>query len=412
MRDAVVAHMEENELYSQCQHGFRKGRSCISQLLEVMDDFTKLIDKGEAIDVVYLDFAKAFDTVPHRRLLLKLDKYGIAGKLKSWIEDFLSNRVQVVKVGKALSSESRVISGIPQGSILGPILFTIFINDLPDKVLSVCKVFADDTKIYNSDNNTHEIQQDLDGLMEWSDHWDLHFNATKCNVMHIGSKNRCNDYVLQQNDTQSTLASCDDEKDLGVIFDKGLTFDKHINTAINKANKILGIIRRTFTDLDVDVFMQLYKGMVRPHLEYGNQIWHPYLKRQSIAIERVQRRATKLVNNLSDLSYRDRLTRLNLPSLKYRRLRGDLITTYKLFTNPNSNGFERFFSNAPSTITRNNTGKIYKEYSRTNIRKFSFSNRVIDPWNCLPTSTKTAKSLNIFKSQIDKYYRNYMFDHD
>ena len=229
--------------------------------------------------------------------------------------------------------------------------------------------------------------------------------------MHIGSKNSCTKYTITQNDIQIELASCEEEKDLGVIFDKHLSFDKHINTAVNKANRILGIIRRTFTDLDADVFIRLYKAMVRPHIEYGNQIWYPYLKRQSISIEKVQRRATKLIKSVSHLSYRERLAELKLPSLKHRRLRGDLITTYKMFTNPNPTDFEHFFS-LTSTNTRNKEGKIYKQHCKTNLRKYCFANRVTNEWNSLPATTKTANTLNQFKGQIDKFFSHRMFDYD
>ena len=158
IRDVIVAHFNDNGLYSECQHGFRKKRSCVTQLLEVMEDLTSLIDNNQDIDILYLDFRKAFDTVPHERLLLKLAAYGISGALADWIRNFLKDRIQYVRVGSDKSNTSKVLSGIPQGSILGPVLFTIFINDLPDSVLSTCKIFADDTKLYNKVSNSNDIQ--------------------------------------------------------------------------------------------------------------------------------------------------------------------------------------------------------------------------------------------------------------
>ena len=395
VRDAVVSHMEDNGLYSDCQHGFRKGRSCVTQLLEVMDDFTRLLDDGNAIDVLYLDFQKAFDTVPHKRLLYKLKSYGISGNLRGWITDFLSDRTQVVRVGSSYSLESKVTSGIPQGSILGPVLFTIFINDLPEDLTSVCKIFADDTKAYNADINSQTLQCDLDKLMNWSRVWCLYFNAKKCKVMHIGKNNAEKEYILYQNSTQVSLTTCEEEKDLGVTFDRFLSFDKQINSSVSKANRILGIIKRSFKDLDREAFIQLYKGVVRPHLEYGNLIWHPYLKRQSVTIEKVQRRATKLVKHLTNLSYTERLKELRLPSLKFRRLRGDLITVYNIFND--ANRCNRFFSVVPHNITRNQERKIFKQRCRTNLRKNFFTNRVTDAWNKLPSNIKAAPSLILFK---------------
>ena len=146
IRDNIVKFFSDNNLYSECQHGFRSKRSGVTQLIEVIEYFANTLDKGDSLDVVYLDFSKAFDSVPHERLLIKLSAYGIEDKLLQWIKSFLSQRTQRVRVGKSYSEEARVLSGIPQGSILGPVLFTIFINDLPDNINNDCKIYADDTK--------------------------------------------------------------------------------------------------------------------------------------------------------------------------------------------------------------------------------------------------------------------------
>ena len=296
VRDEIVSYMNDNKLYAQCQHGFRNHRSCMTQLLEVMEDFNNFIDNHDDIDVIYLDFRKAFDSVPHERLSLKLQEHGLTGNVLKWIRDFLANRTQRVRVGKEYSDEGKVISGIPQGSILGPVLFTIFINDLPDNIESACKVFADDTKIYNSPLNHDILQRDLCKLEDWSINWQLYFNTGKCKVLHIGKNNPELDYKMKLGDTHVDIMKCENEKDLGVTFDKCLSFDVHITNAISKANKMLGLVKRSFSYLDHSIFLMLYKALIRPHLEYGNLIWYPYLKRQSAAIEKVQRRATKLLS--------------------------------------------------------------------------------------------------------------------
>ena len=154
------------------------------------------------IDIVYLDFRKAFDSVPHKRLLIKLNNYGIDGPLLDWIQDFLTNHRQRVRVGSAYSSDKPVLSGIPQGGILGPILFTIFINDLPEVILSACKFFADDTKIYWESNNYCIIQKDLDSAQDWSNEWNLYFNVQKCKVLCIGKKNPEVDYTMNIGDSK------------------------------------------------------------------------------------------------------------------------------------------------------------------------------------------------------------------
>ena len=157
IRDHINKHMQLNKLYSPHQHGFRKGRSCSTQLLEVTEDWTKLLDEDNSVDCIYLDYKKAFDSVPHQRLMIKLHAYGIRGKLWKWIIAYLSNRQQQVVINGVASESTDVMSGIPQGSILGPELFLIFINDLPESIKSpdgAVKLFADDTKLYSVVNNT------------------------------------------------------------------------------------------------------------------------------------------------------------------------------------------------------------------------------------------------------------------
>ena len=373
----------------------------MTQLLEVMEDFTKFLDNKDTIDVVYLDFKKAFDSVPHERLLIKLQAYGFSDNLLRWIRGFLSNRTQKVRVGAEMSSTASVKSGIPQGSILGPVLFTVFINDLPLAVNSICKVFADDTKVYNSPRNSHVLQNDLLALQQWSDKWQLHFNISKCKVMYIGKDNPAKPYTMALEGKAFTLQSCDEEKDLGVTFDRYLTFDAHIYKIINKANSILSIIKRTFDYLDKHMFLTLYKSLVRPHLEYGNIIWFPLLKRQSKLVENVQKRATKLLKETRGLPYEHRLRTLDLPTLKFRRLRGDLIQTFKIFTNIDKINLSDFFNLSPICTTRNSTNKIFIQHSRTNQRKNVFSNRAAPLWNSLAPSVKAAPNLNTFKNLLE-----------
>ena len=401
VRDAIVKHMNDHNLYANCQHGFRKKRSCATQLLEVMEILTDHIDQREPTDMVYLDFRKAFDSVPHERLLSKLMMYGITGGVHSWVKGFLYDRTQRVRVGKKLSSSADVLSGIPQGSILGPVLFTIFINDIADNINSFCRIFADDTKIFNITKNSITLQEDLAKLQEWSFKWGLHFNVNKCHVLHIGYNNPRYKYILKSGEDESVLNICLEEKDLGVIFDGKLSFDAHIQNCISKANRILGIIKRSFSYLDKELFLLIYKSMVRPHLEYANSIWSPKLKRQSAAIERVQRRATKLYE-IRQWSYERRLKFLNLPSLKYRRYRGDLIQTYKIIHKIDDLKTEDFFTIRNDTNTRSKNVNFYIEKCSSNSKLHSFSYRSRRYWNSLSKITKEARDLNSFKNLLDK----------
>ena len=204
------------------------------------------------------------------------------------------------------------------------------------------------------------------------------------------------------------ITECREECDLGVTFDEKLNFDTHIQQKINKANRVLGIIKRTFSHMDKDIFLKLYKALVRPHLEYANSVWSPNLIRQSSAIEKVQRRATKLVPGLYNMSYTNRLKLLNLPTLKQRRLRGDLIQTYKIFQEIDDVKVSTIFTTCKYDKTRNPHNKIFIQHSKTNIRKKYFSNRVAPFWNALPLSTKQAPELNDFKTKLDK--EKFMYD--
>ena len=177
-------------------------------------------------------------------------------------------------------------------------------------------------------------------------------------------------------DNYDNIVKCEEEKNLGVIFDKYLSFDAHNQNSINKANRI---IRRTFTFIDGEIFTNLYKALVRPHLEYGNIVWFPQLKRQSVAIEKVQRRATKLIPVLKDLDYKERLRQLKLPTLKYRRYRGDLIQVFKIIHRTDALKFEDFFTTTKLDSTRNSEHKPYVHFTKTKTRKFAFSNRVAPP---------------------------------
>ena len=248
----------------------------------------------------------------------------------------------------------------------------------------------------------NSIQHDIDKLQRWSDTWNLYFNVTKCHVLHIGKNNPHNDYDMNLGDDCTRISECDVEKDLGVTFDGQLKFDAHINRIVGKANQVLGMVKRAFSLPDKHTFLKLYKTFIRPHLEYANVIWCPHLKRQSIVIERVQRRATGLLEECKGMTYGERLNYLGLHSLKGRRKRGDLIQMFKIFHGYDDVDIGTLFTLSPVNFTRNSEGKLFVQHARTNIRKFSFAARVINPWNALPTNVKYAKTINEFKNQIDK----------
>ena len=270
VRDSIVSHMMSHNLLNDDQHGFVPGRDCTTQLLICMEDWNNMIETGEALDIIYTDFPKAFDSVAHVRLLRKLESIGIKGDLLNWAKSFLL-RTQCVNVDGITSKWKEVVSGIPQGSVLSPLHFVIFINDMPDVVkFNIYKLFADDCKLYGTVNTAagNQLQIDLPKLEEWSTKWQLPFNATKCKVMHFGYHNPQQTYHLNNH----AIKSSHKEKDLVVVIDDTLKFHDHTAKAVKKANQVLGVLKKSYNTRDKMTICTLYKAMVRPHLEHGNAI--------------------------------------------------------------------------------------------------------------------------------------------
>ena len=412
VREHLICHMKTNNLLSSKQFGFLSGRSTVLQLLTALDKWTATLDQSNqnGLDVIYTDFQKAFDKVPHRRLISKLKGYGFTNNICNWVQDFLHDRKHRVSVNGNVSEPANVTSGIPQGSVLGPVLFVLYINDLPESVLNDVLLFADDTKIFSQINNLEDVeklQSDIDKLQEWSTIWQLPFHPGKCRVIQMGHQLEHNyDYTM----SNTVLEKSNQEKDLGVIVDNKLSFTQHIDKAINKANSVMGIIRRSFKFLDTICFKKLYKSLVRPHLEYAVQVWHPYLKCNIRRIEAVQRRATKQLNDLKDLDYKERLVKLDLPTLLYRRLRGDMIESFKIINgkyDPDVSKLLPLMKDGQARhSTRNNDKKLQKKPVRLDIRKYCFPNRVVDCWNSLPQQVIDAPSVQAFENRLDKYWSN------
>ena len=283
IRDQLMTYFQYNKLFNNHQYGFIKGRSAVMQLLKIMDDWVINLENGSHVDIIYTDFEKAFDKVPHRRLLSKLNAYGIDSKLVIWIEAFLCHRTQQVKINGVLSCSKHVLSGIPQGTVLGPLLFIIFINDMPEVCVNLSNIFlfADDAKIYKciSDrDDCKKLNMSCQNVFDWSEKWCMKLNVDKCKVLSIKSKTNTNfDYGFNKNNNYFVLEHVDCIKDLGVNIDSDLSFDAHISEKVNKAFQMLGIINRNFCDVHVDerTFLLLYKSMVRSQLEYAGTVWNP-----------------------------------------------------------------------------------------------------------------------------------------
>jgi len=407
VRDHIMDHIQKHNILTKFQHGFAPGRSCSTQLVACLETWTDILDRNSNLDSIYLDFSKAFDCVPHERLCMKMENYGIKGKVLAWLKDFLHNRRQKVVVCGEESRWEDVLSGVPQGSVIGPTLFIIFINDMPECVQSFINMFADDAKLYAEVAEEHQhsvLQQDLERLQSWAKKWQMVFNAQKCKVMHIGNSNAKYNYHMGE----VTLSKTSCEKDLGVWVDDGLKFSEHINNQVIKANKILGLIRRSFSNIDSHSFKLMYKSLIRTHLEYANVVCYPQFEKDAKLLENVQRRATKLVPSIRELDYESRMKALKLPSLKYRRERGDMIEAYK-YTHGLYDVHPSPLPLDHNTATRGHIFKLEKKRSSKTIKQKFFTRRVVNEWNTLPETVVEAPSLNSFKSRLDKHWSDRMY---
>ena len=410
VKEHMFDHLKTQNLLSEKQHGFREGRSCLSNLLTTLEEWTEILDAKACVDVAYLDFRKAFDLVSHKHLLLKLQKYGINGQVWNWVKSFLENRKQKVVIRGHESEELDVLSGVPQGSVLGPLLFLIFINDLPECTTCPVCLFADDSKIYcrvpryggdltDPESAENILQKDLNELQKWATKWKMAFNVNKCKIMHLGYGNNKHEYNLGG----ETLLETKEEKDLGVLIDNELKFSRHIRGIVAKANRMIGLIKISFECIDSEMFLNLYNSLVRPLLEYCVQTWSPHLEGDILLLENVQRRATKIVKDLRNAEYPERLRVLKLTKLEDRRTRGDMILTYRLLNGLEDIDYRKFFTLDDGHYNlRGHSKKLKKFGPNLDVRRFFFSFRVVDKWNSLTEEEVTAPSTRAFKLRYDK----------
>ncbi len=401
------------QLIQKLQHGFISGKSCVTNLLEVLDYIGSELDNGGQIDAIYLDLSKAFDKVNHSRLHQKLRMAGFGGNLIKWFDSYLTNRQQRVTVLGATSTTLPVTSGVPQGSILGPVLFALYVNDLPDAVkFSQAAMFADDTKLFStikSENDCKHLQNDLDNLQVWSSESGLSFNDKKCKAQHITRKIAplTTTYKLS-----SSLEQTDSERDLGVWVQSNLTWNKQVHYQSEKANKLLGYIRRSTLYIhNTAVRRTLYLALVRPHLGYATQIWSPQSVLLIQQIERTQRRATKFILELpfsSTTDYKTRLQTLSLLPICYWHEYMDLVLFYKIvkgLIKVKPSLIPTIRTTRPTRSSTNTTTKFIIPKCKTTTHQRSFFIRTTRVWNLLAEELKLETcGLLTFKSILFKYY--------
>ncbi|CAH8605723.1 unnamed protein product [Dicrocoelium dendriticum] len=398
--DALMDHMEAQKLLSDCQHGFRRQRSCLSNLLLARDSWTTAADSGQETHVIFLDFAKAFDKVDHKILLRKLSSYGVSGDLMDWIRNYLQNRTFQVRVDGALSPRILATSGVPQGSVLGPHLFLAFIDDVTPQVESSLLLYADDAKLWRTINlpdDAHALQTDLDRLNQWSIENNLPFNASKCRVLSTRPSAFSPVYYLGASILQISSA----ERDLGIITQTSLSVSASCRKAAAAANRMVGLLKRAFGQIDPSNFRLLLNAFLRPHLEFAIQAWSPWLLKDQRILEAPQRRATKLVRGLKHLDYPQRLQCLGLYSLKYRRLRGDLILVFMILSNPGHPCRHLLTLHQSGSHLRGHPLRLTHQHSRLNCRRHYFALRICRPWNALPADLVLAPTVADFKTRLD-----------
>ena len=410
-----MSHLERNRLISPAQHGFVQRKACVTNLLESADFITGALARNRWVDVIYLDFAKSFDTVPHKRLILKLDAYGIKGLILGWISAFLTGRRQRVVLGEECSDWSAVTSGVPQGSVLGPTLFVIYINDITECISNTAKLYADDTKILaevgmrgeqSLTDQENTLQEDLNRVVDWTRVWLMQLNLEKCKVMHLGRGNPEKEYTMhREGSIPHTLIKTTAERDLGVMVSADMKHHIQTDKATAKGFSVLGQMRKAFVHRGADVWKRLYMTYVRPHLEYAVAAWNPNHYQDIAKLERVQRRATKQVQSLRGFTYEQRCEALGLQKLDQRRIRGDLIQQYKI-----RRRFDQV-SWVDQPPTRPAWGpypaRVVRELTRTTARHEFFTNRVAGAWNCVPQDVKDARSTNAFKQRLDRFIEEY-----
>jgi hypothetical protein len=400
VKEYISDHLADNNLITPHQHGFLRNKSTETQLLECFNMFTKVIDGKSCVDV-YLDISKAFDTVCHSKLFHKLPKYGIEGKLLSWIRSFLSDRRQSVNINGKLSSYVSVSSGVPQGSVLGPLLFLIYINDIEDRLeYSQFKLFADDCKLYCEclqNNNFEEFVEDIENVFKWVDENQLKVAADKSSLLHLGRSNPCRNIAVNGVE----ISEADSVRDLGLIVRSDLKPSSHCEKLATKAFRVSNLIFRAFRCRNRDFLLAMFKVYVLSLFNHCSVLYNPYHIQDIKLLESVQRRYTKRIPGLRHKTYSQRLQELGLQTLERIRLDIDLCHCFKIIHGIEKLEFGDFFLFS-SNRTRSNGRKLYKPRCRTDTRKYFFANRVVDPWNHLPETVVSSPSLSVFKNRLKR----------
>jgi hypothetical protein len=413
IRGKIVSFLQSENLLSPCQSGFRAGLSTLTQLSSAQDFIIDNLNQLRCVDGIYTDLSKAFDTISHNKLLTKLQAYGFQGHLLSWIKSFLTDRYHFVSINSSSSTLKQCISGLPQGSVLSPILFLLFINDLPDCIKhSSVYIYADDAKLLKSINCQLDcilLQQDLDAVATWCSTWQLTLNVAKCFFNRFGLANKpLFSYTL----TGTELLHTPIINDLGVAFDSKLDFSSHCHKVAAKGFARANMLLKCFYTRDRSLQCKLFATFVRPILEYNSPIWSPHFAKDIKAIERVQKYFTKHLKGLQNKTYKERLSILKLPSLECRRAYADMIFLYKIIHGMSDPSLQHLFppTDLNSNIfLRRHPFQLFLPKPRSDLLKFSFRYRAAKLWNTLPEHICKSTSIAQFKKLVMTYLCEFIY---
>ena len=403
IRNHLVVHLEENNLFNQNQHGFRAGRSCLSQLLEHFDSLLDILQTGRNADVIYLDYSKAFDKVDFRIVLAKLLDLGVSGRVHDWIEAFLTNRTQFVTVNGHVSEPRPVISGVPQGSVLGPLIFLILVGDIDNDISrgTTVRSFADDTRAtrgVTTQADTNCLQEDLNKIYAWTEKANMKLNDDKFELLRYGNNQQLKENTTYTTPTGKPIKVKSEVKDLGVLISDDNKFDKQISSVIKKAKDMASWVFRTFATRARVPMLTLYKSLVLPILEYCSVLWCPLTVGNIQKLEAVQWSFLRKITGTRNMNYWETLKELKMYSLERRRERYRIIYIWKVLEQivPNINDGIQSYNNP-----RLGRKCIIPTYNRS--KDSSFTAHAPKLFNALPKSVRSASGISAecFKKALD-----------
>ena len=400
----ICTHLTRYNILCDQQHGFRHSRSCETQLILTINDLAESLNRNEQTDVIFLDFSKAFDKVSHLHLFHKLHHYGIRGDLLTWIKDFVVNRSQQVIVNGQQSDPTHVTSGVPQGTVLAPLLFLCFINDISNKINSRIRLYADDVLLYNtihSQTDCQRLQRDLHTLEEWAANWRMLFNSQKCEFLRVTNKKHL--ILAQYSIQKEPIREVTHAKYLGVTIDQHLSWSEHIKQITNKANRVKGFLQRNLHSCPIQIKSNCYKALIKPILEYTSIIWAPHTQKDIRVLEKVQRNAARFVhNNYSHYaSVSEMLRCLKWPTLAQGRNDQKLIMMFKIIHHLVDIQANSYLTPAATTqYTRGHHMRFTQPFTRIDSYLYSFFPSSIKLWNALPNHVIDSTNIEQFKQRI------------